>query len=185
MIKIFRRLETPATVEVEPKSGYWRLDSQIDWYDKKSGQAQRAYKRCKIIEIAIAASIPLATAFHPLLASVGAAAILIAEGFQQLNQWHSNWIMYRSTCEELRHEKFSYLARAGIYRDIDDDELMRLLAERVEALVSTEHTNWFGNQEKARKRAEARPAPKKDQVNVSKKPAHEAQEMEGADARAV
>jgi hypothetical protein len=146
---------------------------------------KKANTRCKIGEIAIAAAIPLATAFHPLLASVGAAAILIAEGLQQLNQWHSNWIMYRSTCEELRHEKSSYLARAGIYRDVEDDELMRLLAERVEALVSTEHTNWFGNQEKARKRAEARPAPKGGKANASTQPTHDAQEVEETDARAV
>jgi hypothetical protein len=79
-------------------------------------------------------------------ASIGAAAVLL-EGLQQLNQWQHNWITYRSTCEALRHEKYSYLARSGSYDGIPDDRAMKTLVERVESLVSTEHAKWITRQE--------------------------------------
>jgi hypothetical protein len=55
-------------------------------------------------------------------------------------------------CEELRHEKYLWIAKAGHYADAKD--LDRLLAERVESLISTEHANWVSTQEKAGKKEE-------------------------------
>ena len=46
--------------------------------------------------------------------------IVILEGLQQLYQYHSNWISDRSTCEALKHEKFLYLGKAGIYAAAND-----------------------------------------------------------------
>jgi hypothetical protein len=39
------------------------------------------------------------------------------------------------------------LAKAGIYADAIDPD--RLLAERIESLISTEHAKWVSAQEKA------------------------------------
>jgi hypothetical protein len=49
---------------------------------------------------------------------VGGLGVLIAvlEGLQQLNQYHANWIAYRSTNEALKHEKFLFLAKVRTLR---------------------------------------------------------------------
>ena len=62
-----------------------------------------------------------------------------AEGVLQLNQWQTNWVMYRSTAEALKHEKYLHLAGAGPYSGANRDAV---LAERVEGLVSQEHAKW-------------------------------------------
>lgn len=136
----------------EPESGYVRLDSQVDWYDKKSQAAQRNYKLSKLAIIIAAAAIPVLSidGYVYTVAAFGA-LIAIAEGLQHLNQWHHNWITYRATCEALRHEKFTYIERANPYEIEDDVEARRLLVERVESLISTEHSKWIAAQEDSAK----------------------------------
>ncbi len=119
-----------------------RLEEQIAWYDRKSVSNQRWYKRCKVGGIAVAAMIPLAAGLGWSAYVTGGlgVAIVILEGLQNLNQFHHNWIIYRSTCEELKHEKYLWLAKAGVYADVESPDV--LLAERIESLVSREHTKW-------------------------------------------
>jgi hypothetical protein len=74
-------------------------------------------------------------------------AVLIVEGLQQLNQYESNWLGYRSTCEALRHEKYLFLAAAGPYTKMEQP--LVLLAERIEPLLSQEHIQWRSLQEQA------------------------------------
>ncbi|MEY9235446.1 hypothetical protein ABIF78_007769 [Bradyrhizobium japonicum] len=136
------------TVQDEPDSGYLRLEQQISWYDSKSGSAQWWYKHVKFFEFLLSGSVPIsALVFHGwITAAIGAGAVIL-EGLQQLNQWQHNWITYRSTCEALRHEKYSYIARSGSYDGMDDDAAYKTLVERVESLVSTEHAKWISRQE--------------------------------------
>jgi Protein of unknown function (DUF4231) len=132
-----------------------RLDNQIAWYDKRSEWNQRFYKSLKMTVIATAALIPLLSGLEvPHLAPTGVptwvlgvlgALIAVVEGLQQLNQYHANWISYRSTCEALKHEKFLYLGKAGPYAVAADPHA--LLAERIESLVSQEHAKWASSQE--------------------------------------
>lgn len=134
-------------------SDYERLESQIEWYDRKSGAAQKWYKYSKITVIIASALIPVFAVSdfkfaNYIVASFGA-TIAVLEGASHLNQWHHNWITYRSTCEALRHEKYTYMERANPY-DLDDDTSARkLLVERVESLISTEHSKWIAAQEEA------------------------------------
>ena len=117
-----------------------RLKDQIDWYDKRSRSSQSWYKILKIVVVAIAALIPVLSGLQLSFASFASvpswvlgtfgAAIAVIEGIQQINQYHANWISYRSTCEALKHEKYLYLANAGPYAGTMGTH--RLLAERVE-----------------------------------------------------
>lgn len=120
-----------------------RLESQISWYDSKSLQNQEAYKWCKIIEIFTAAIIPFAAGYSaPALLTGGLGVVIVViEGIQQVYQFHNNWIIYRSTCEALKHEKYLYLGLAGPYCKAENK--IALLAERVESLVSKEHAKWI------------------------------------------
>jgi hypothetical protein len=121
-----------------------RLEEQIVWYDRKSKSNMQWFKRIKMTEIVSAAIIPLLAASHLPRAAVatGILGVLITvfEGTLQLNQYHENWIRYRSTCESLKHEKYIFLADAGPYSNVEKPRA--LLAERVEALVSQEHAKW-------------------------------------------
>jgi len=141
-----------------------RLEEQINWYDKKSAFNQSCFKRLKIIELITAALIPLlaglsASIPYPavITGSLGA-FIIVLESLQGLYQFQSNWISYRSSCEGLRHEKYLWLAKAGHYADAKAPD--RLLAERVESIVSTEHAKWVSAQEKTDKKEETSVAAK-------------------------
>ncbi len=130
-----------------------RLQEQIAWYDRKSQVCQQRFKALKILQIVTAAAIPVAVAVsaEDWLVAVAGALIVVLEGLQQLEQYQQNWTTYRSTCEQLKHEQFLYLAGAGPYREAADRDA--LLAEHVESLVSQEHAAWVSN----RKEADSKP----------------------------
>lgn len=129
-----------------------RVRDQIGWYDRKSRQNQRWFKRLKVTEIVTAAAIPFAASVSVPVAVVGGggALIVVLESLQQLQQYQQNWITYRATCERLKHEQFLFLAEAGPYANAADPEA--LLAERVEGLVSQEHAAWASHREDANKK---------------------------------
>lgn len=133
----------------EQKSGYTRLDSQIKYYDDKSVNAQCWYKSIKFLEILSAAGIPVAAHYYPEIISALGASILVFEALLHLNQWQHNWVTYRSTCEALRHEKFTFLGGSGPYDGLNDGEANRQLVDRVESLISTEHSKWISGRELA------------------------------------
>jgi Protein of unknown function (DUF4231) len=128
-----------------------RLDDQIAWYDRKSRYSQRLYKTLKFATVALAAVVPLAAALKASAWVTGALGVLIilVEAVQQMNQYHHNWISYRATCEALRHEKYLFAATAGPYASAEVP--VRLLAERIESLVSQEHAKWVDTQEQMSK----------------------------------
>ena len=127
-----------------PDSIIERLEDQIRWYDVKRISDMRWYKRLKISEIASAAMIPLLAVSNIPRAVIvaGALGVLVTqfEGMLQLNQYHENWIRYRSTCESPKHAKYKYLANAGPYANVEKPRA--LLAERLESLVSREQAKW-------------------------------------------
>lgn len=158
-------LSTDATME--------RLEDQIAWYDKKSSRSQRNYKVLKVVSLTAAALIPLLSGFHlpelpwggnpTWLLGILGALIAVTEGVQQVNQYHANWIAYRATCEGLKHEKFLYLAKAGPYAT--SIHAHRLLAERIESLVSQEHAKWSSVQESTAKGNQGEAGDKREDVS--------------------
>ena len=130
-----------------------RVDEQITWYDKKAGSAQRKYKICQLIEIVVAALIPVFVGFFDIcpvmqfLVGLCGVAITIIEGIVSLNKWHENWIEYRSTCELLRHEKYLFEMKAPPYGD--SASLESLFVNNIESLISSESSKWKVNNSKA------------------------------------
>ncbi|MCM3239597.1 DUF4231 domain-containing protein [Heyndrickxia oleronia] len=122
-----------------------RLDYQISWYDKKSQKSQKAYKFLKVIEISASASIPLFTGFivdfkfWVTIVGILGMVITIIEGWLALTKHHENWIEYRSICETLKHEKYMFLTRTGVYVS---EIPFRLFVERIESIISKENVNW-------------------------------------------
>lgn len=124
-----------------------RLEDQLGWYDRKSAACQQAYKRVKLSQLILGAAVPVAAGVElpAVVTATLAAFVVAAEGVQQLYQWQTNWILYKSTAEALKHEKYLYLAAAGPYRG---DDRYRVLAERLEGLVSQEHAKWIEARQK-------------------------------------
>lgn len=87
----------------------------------------------------------------PLITGGLGVIVVILESMQGLFQFQQNWTNHRSTAEGLKHEKFLWVARAGPYKDPDNPTLEDIFAERVEALISTEHAKWATYQEQAGK----------------------------------
>jgi hypothetical protein len=126
-----------------------RLEDQLNWYDRKSGENQRRYKWLKLLELAVAASLPVVAAVHsPVWVTGGLAAVIVVlEGVQHLYQYQEHWITYRSTAEALKHERYLYLAKAGPYATEDRHSQ---LAERIEGLISQEHAKWTASHQEVK-----------------------------------
>lgn len=139
--------------EVREHPAWFRLDDQLDWYDSKSVTNHKRYTWIKTAQLALAASVPVFALvggfWTRLIAAVLGAGIAVLEGVQQLGQYHDLWINYRSTAEHLKHEKYLFLAASGPYRDLETRDALKLLAERVEEQVSTEHARWISEAEQA------------------------------------
>jgi hypothetical protein len=123
-----------------------RLEDQLAWYEEKAKHHKRWFQSLKVAQIVVAAAIPAVAAAGASAGVAGAlgAVVVVMEGVQQLFQFQQNWIAYRGTAEALKREKFLFLAAAGPYAGPEGRD--RLLAERVEGLVSQEHAAWSETQ---------------------------------------
>ena len=122
-----------------------RVDNQIDWYDRKSSTNQRWFRWLRIVEIVAAASIPLLVGYADTVAEfkvvVGVLGLMIAviAGVLGLYQFQESWTGYRATCEALKQEKYLFLTKTQPY---DQGDAFALFVQRVENLISKEHTTW-------------------------------------------
>lgn len=67
------------------------------------------------------------------------AIVIISTGIISICQFRKNWIEYRATAESLKHEKYMFKTKTGFYSKGD---VFPLFVERIETLVSKEHTDW-------------------------------------------
>jgi len=142
-----------------------RLDNQIRWYDLHSGRQRRSFYSLKIVTVVAAATIPLLATIvadgylNKIATSSLGALIVVIEGLQQLFQLQTNWILYRSTCETLKREKYLYLGDAGPYSAAQNSHA--LLAERIEYLISKEFAGWASYQQVSQQGSKSsKPPPK-------------------------
>lgn len=124
-----------------------RVDDQIRWYSKKSRQAQKMYKTFQLIEIILAAAIPVLSAYSTryqcvaLIVGILGAVIAIIESVTKLNSYHENWIHYRTTCELLKYHKFLYLTQTAPY-NTSEETIENLFIRNVEDIISSENSQW-------------------------------------------
>jgi Protein of unknown function (DUF4231) len=119
-----------------------RLEEQLGWYERQSERSKRAFQALKVAQIVVAAAIPAVAAAGASAGFAGAlgAVVVVLEGIQQLFQFQQNWIAYRGTAEALRRERYLYEAGAAHYADAAQPD--RVLAERLDVILSHEHANW-------------------------------------------
>lgn len=132
-----------------------RLDDQIDWYDRKSMQNQKWFKRLQVASILASATIPFLSGYLTestllLKLSVGflGLAVTAITAVLGLYKFQENWMEFRTTCESLKHEKYLFLTKSEPY---DQGESFKLLVERVESMISKENTAWNRHMRKDKK----------------------------------
>jgi hypothetical protein len=127
-----------------------RLEDQINWYSHKAQHNKINFRLCQIIILVAGSIIPIINVVGfgdiatRIISSVVGAIIVIATGITQLEKYHENWIIYRTTSELLKKEKYFFENSAGEYYKIKEEgEKSKLLVERVEAIVSSETSKYF------------------------------------------
>jgi hypothetical protein len=123
-----------------------RLESEIGWYEKKSKRNKQFYYLLRIIELVSAALIPflinyLTSDTKMLKSGIETLGIMVivTTGLLSLFQFQELWTEYRTNAESLKHEKYLYLSGSNPY---DKGDKFKLLVERVEKLISIEHSRW-------------------------------------------
>lgn len=127
-----------------------KIREQGNWYGKKAESSRKIFSILKVIEISMAAAIPIValSTSEPTVKWITAilgALIGIAEAIVQLGQYQQNWLLFRATREALRREDFLYSAHAGPYAgQTHADELF---IERADAIISGENAKWLSSQQ--------------------------------------
>jgi len=126
-----------------------RLESQIEWYSKKASENKSRFHTLQIIIIIIGALISVVNVIDfaelevRIISAIFGATITILTGIIQLIKYHENWIMYRSTEEVLKKEKYSYLNEVGEYSGLASDIRLKRLVENVESIISNQNVVYF------------------------------------------
>ena len=132
-----------------------RLDDQISWYEKKSAYNKIRFRITQIIIIIAGAIIPIINLSVPkgseenalLTTAILGSIVTIVAAFSQMEKYFETWILYRTTVEALKREKFLYANDAANYSNLKDEDKNRLLVERVEVLLSSENSKFFALQQ--------------------------------------
>jgi Protein of unknown function (DUF4231)/Protein of unknown function (DUF2795) len=151
--------------QVLPKYVTERLDNQIKWYEEKSACNKLRFRICQLIIIVASAIIPIINLGIPLTGSspyqaLGITAILggiitIVAALSQMDTYFETWILYRTTAEALKKEKFLYINNAVDYTALPSQEAkIKLLVERVEEMLSSENSKFLSLQQHARQQSE-------------------------------
>lgn len=130
-----------------------RLHQDVEWYDRHATRTRLAYQILKTLQLVAAAAIPVSVAAGgggTVTGSLGG-LVVVMEGCQQVFRFHETWLGYRRTWRALLSEQSLFEAEAGIYASAPGDT--RLLAERVDGLLSTEVEQWAARYMKESKSA--------------------------------
>lgn len=124
-----------------------RVKNQISWYSKKSQAAQHKYKVAQVIEIIVAAVIPLLSSYAgkcwtiALIIGIGGCVITAIEGIERLYKWHDIWIEYRTTSELLKYHLHMYETTSGLYSN-EPESFESMFVSNIENIISSENNKW-------------------------------------------
>ena len=129
-----------------------RIEDAISWYDSAAGRNRKTFYVFKILQIGLAAAIPIAsTTLEATTAknfgAVAGSTIAAIEAIQQLFQFQTLYIRYRSTCEAIEAQKALFLESAGDYMNSQHPRV--LLVEKVESMISQENNAWLAVKEQS------------------------------------
>jgi hypothetical protein len=119
-----------------------RYQDQVAWYDDKAKYNKRRFYIFQTLVIVLPASATILALIQPDLEKPGLVTLTtlatVVGLITVVSRHQELWFNYRMVCETLRKEIHYYTARLGEYEGINDPK--RLFVQRVEALISREHT---------------------------------------------
>jgi Protein of unknown function (DUF4231) len=139
-----------------------RVDEQISWYEQKSAFNKFRFRIYQLVVIVASATIPIINLGVPLgigpeaaFKALGVTAILggvitIITALSQMDSYFQTWVLYRTTVEALKREKFLYINNAADYSALSLDAKNKLLVERVEAMLASENSKFLSLQQQAK-----------------------------------
>ena len=122
-----------------------RVDNQIHYYEGKSALNKQYYLFFKITQLMAATLLPFFSVFLSdyswmkyVIAFLGS-VVTILEGVLAIGKYHEKWIIYRSTGETLRQEKFLFMMQAGSYTGPD---AVQQFVNKIEFSLGKENVGW-------------------------------------------
>jgi hypothetical protein len=122
-----------------------RVKDQIAYYSDKATKAKRWFYFLRVVEITGAASIPflsgLNTKDNSLGWIIGGVGVIIGvtAGLIGLLKSQENWITFRSTAEQLKHERYIFETSVAPYETSDR---FANFVSRIEQMISSENSVW-------------------------------------------
>src|SRR6185437_11906905 len=143
-----RRTRAPWRTMPEPSSddanalGWKELKDQFYWYDRAANRNRNGFLLLKIPTLVLGGAVTILAASNSsnVLTAILAAAIVAAEGIQQLFKLQPVWLNYRRTANALRRLAMSYIMQEKPYDDPDTRQTN--LAKDTQSLLSGEVSNW-------------------------------------------
>jgi len=125
-----------------------RLEEQIRWHSKKARQNKLKFRLYQLIILIAGAIIPIINVAGigdetRIISSIIGGIIVVVIGLTQLEKYQENWILYRTSAELLKKEKYFFENGVGEYSTLNDVDKNKLLVERVESIVSAETSKYF------------------------------------------
>jgi hypothetical protein len=125
-----------------------RLQKEIDWHSDRAKDNKIKFRICQIVILVAGAIIPIINVAsigdsQRMISSIIGGLIVVVTGLTQLEKYQENWILYRTTTELLKKEKYFFENGVGDYSNPDEKERNTILVERVESIVSAETSKYF------------------------------------------
>ncbi len=127
-----------------------RIQDQLNWYNKKSGENKKWFHRWRLSIIVSGALIPLLIGYAngklewlKYIAGILGALVAIAEGVLSLKRYREHWSTYRLTAERLNRERWLYENKAKDEYKTDDEEAFRRFVLNAEQIMSSENEEWI------------------------------------------
>jgi len=129
-----------------------RLEDQLNYYRKRGASSKKFHSWIQLLIIIFSAIVPVIVNLPvvklsdtvpnvwTLVATVFSLLIAILTGCVSFWKFGERWLDFRMTEELLKKEKFLYLTRSGDYSD--ESTAFTTLVERVENLISAEHSKF-------------------------------------------
>ena len=128
-----------------------RVEDQINWYSKRSGQLKRRYRFYKVMTIVFGGLIPLCIAFSEKIwepfkyvAAIFGALIAIFEGISGMLKDKETYLTYRAANESLIREKMQYQSKSGKYAEASN--AFSVFVESCESIMAGENAQWVSTQ---------------------------------------
>jgi hypothetical protein len=123
-----------------------RYFSEIKYYEDRAKSNKIYYHVFQWIVIVLSASVPVLASLLETESKIITVivSIVLAIGTTALKtfKFQENWLNFRAVAEMLKKELFYYNANIEGYEENENKN--RIFVERVESLISREHSLWIG-----------------------------------------